>query len=548
MSDATPAEHTDTPASFVRSSAIMSVGTGLSRLTGFVRVAAMAYALGVAETRLTDTYNVANTTPNIVYELALGGILASVFIPVFVERLENDGRERAWHTARTLFTFTTLFLVVVAIVCMLFSGPIIHAYTFSAHGPEVDAERALGAFFLKFFMPQIVFYGIGAGVATGLLNAHRRFAAPMFAPILNNAVAIATFLTFAVMAHHRAVPPGGITTPEKLVLAIGTTLGVVLMSVALLPSLRRVGFRWRWTLDLEDAGFRRIGRLAGWAFVYVVVNQVGYASVIVLASREQGGYTAYTSAFQFFQLPYAIFAVSIMTAMLPSLASYWSERDTRGFRHLLSQGIRGTAFIVVPATFGYLALAVPMVRLLLQHGVTQARSTELLAHVLVFFALGLFPFCAFQLLLRAFYAMQDTRTPALINVGENAVFIAGNVLLFRYLKVGGLALSNGIGYTFASVVALVVLRRRLHGLEGRRLSGVLLRILVSGVAGGAAAFAVATWLGRTLGTTGVGNELVQVGGGGLAGAGVFLALAVAFQLEELQLLRSLVRGRIGGRR
>jgi putative peptidoglycan lipid II flippase len=533
---------------FVRNSAVMSVGTGLSRLTGFVRVAAMAYALGVAETRLTDTYNVANTTPNIVYELALGGILSSVFIPVFVERLESGGKDRAWRTARTLFTFTTLFLVAVMIVGIVLSGPIIHAYTFSAHGPQVDAERTLGTFFLKWFMPQIVFYGIGAGVATGLLNAHRRFAAPMFAPIANNLVATATFLTFSVMAHHRAVPPGGITTSEKYVLAVGTSLGVVVMSVLLLPSLRRVGFRWRWALDFEDAGFRRIGRLAGWAFLYVVVNQIGYASVIVLASRTRGGYTAYTSAFQFFQLPYAIFAVSIMTALLPTLSSHWSERDPVAFRRLLAQGIRGTAFIVVPATFGYLALATPMIRLLLQHGVMRADSTHLLSRVLVFFSLGLFPFCAFQLLLRAFYAMQDTRTPALINVGENVIFIAGNIVLVRYLSVGGLALSNGIGYTFASAVALVILRRRLRGLEGRRISGALARILVAGVAAGATAYGVSRILASSLGSGHLPSELAQVGGAALTGLLVFLALAVAFRLEELQMIKRVVLARVRGSR
>jgi putative peptidoglycan lipid II flippase len=528
----------------------MSVGTGLSRLTGFVRVAAMAYALGVAETRLTDTFNVANTTPNIVYELALGGILSSVFIPVFVQRLESGGKERAWHTARTLFTFTTVFLIGMAILGIVLSGPIIRAYTFSARGPQVEAERALGAFFLKWFMPQIVFYGIGAGVATGLLNAHRRFAAPMFAPIANNVIATATFLGFAVMAHHKAVTPGGITTPEKYLLALGTTAGVVVMSLILLPSLRRVGFRWRWALDFEDAGFRRIGRLAGWAFVYVVVNQLGYASVIVLASKVQGGYTAYASAFQFFQLPYAIFAVSIMTAMLPALSSHWTEGDPAAFRRLLAQGLRGTAFIVVPATFGYLALAVPVVRLLLQHGVMRADSTQLLARVLVYFAVGLFPFCGFQLLLRAFYAMQDTRTPALINIGENAIFIAGNVVLFRYLSVGGLALSNGIGYTFASIVALGILRRRLHGLDGRRVAGDLAKIAVAGVAAGVAAFGIARWSAAAFGTTSLAPQLLQVGAGLVGALAVFFGLAVAFRLEELQMIKDLVvsRGRTGGPR
>jgi putative peptidoglycan lipid II flippase len=538
----------DTTRSFVRHSAVMSVGTGLSRLTGFLRVAAMAYALGVTESRLADSYNVANTTPNIIYELAVGGILASVFIPVFVERLEGEGRDRAWHTARAVLTFALIVLTGVMVLGILGSGLIVRMYTLGAHGPEVEAERALASFFLKWFMPQIVFYGLGAGVASGLLIAHRRFAVPMFAPILNNLIATATFFLFAALTPAATTPsPATISNVQKYVLAVGTTLGVVAMSLALWPSLRRIGFRWRWTLDLKDKGFRQIGRLAGWAVVYVVVNQLGYLVVIALATRPQGGYTAYTSAFIFFQLPYAIFAVSIMTAMLPSLSSRWSDDDVSMFRTQLAQGLRGTAFIVVPAAFGYLALATPIVRLLLQHGVTGPQSTELLAHVLQVFSVGLFSFCAFQLLLRAFYAMQDTRTPALINILAVGLNTAVNFLYFRYLKVEGLALGHATAYTFAAIVAVIILRRRLGGLEGRRFLPAFGRILVAGLATGAAAYVVARWIGDALGTATLGPQLLQVGGGILAGLLTFIAVAAAFRLQELRVIGQMVRARVARR-
>ena len=538
----------DTTRSFVRHSAVMSVGTGLSRLTGFIRVAAMAYALGVTESRLADAYNVANTTPNIVYELVVGGILASVFVPVFVERLDDEGRGQAWHTARAVLTFALIVLSGVMVLGILGSGLIIRVYTLGVHAPEIDAERALASFFLKWFMPQIVFYALGAGVATGLLNAHRRFAAPTFAPILNNLIATATFLWFAALTPKGATPtPAAISTFQKYVLAGGTTLGVVGMSLVLWPSLRRIGFRWRWTWDLKDAGFRQIVRLARWAFVYVVANQVGYLVVIALATRRQGGYTAYTSAFIFFQLPYAIFAVSIMTALLPSLASRWTERDLSLFRSQLAQGLRGTAFIVVPAAFGYLALAVPIVRLLLQHGVMRAQSTELLAKVLQAFSIGLFSFCAFQLFLRGFYAMQDTRTPALINIFAVALNTAVNFLYFRYLRVEGLALGHATAYTFAAIVAVLILRRRLGGLEGRRLLPAFGRILLGGLATGAAAYLAARWLGDVFGTASLGPQLLQVGGGVVTGGLSFLAVAAAFRMKEFTLIAQIVRSRVGPR-
>ncbi len=522
----------------------MSVGTALSRLTGFLRLVALAYAIGVTETRLADAYNVANTTPNIIYELALGGILSSVFVPVFVEWLEKRGRDEAWRTARAVMTLTALVLAVVMVVGILGSGLIIRAYTFGVKGPQGDAERAFATFALKWFMPQIVFYGLGA-VATGLLNAHRRFAVPMFAPIINNVLVAGTFFLFAALPGPATPTPTNTTELQRYLLVIGTTLGVVGMTVALWPSLRRLGFRWRWTLDLKDPGLRRIGRLAGWVLLYVVVNQLGYLVVIALSVKVQGGYTAYTSAFIFFQLPHAIFAVSIMTALLPSLSGMWADDDRIAFRSQLAQGIRGTAFIVVPAAFGYIAIGAPIVKLLLQHGVTKSASVDLTAHVLTFFALGLFSFSSFQLLLRAFYAMQDTKTPALINVFAVALNTAANIVYFRYLKVEGLALGHATAYTFAAITAALLLRRRLHGLEGRRLLPGLIKIVVAGMATGGAALGMAHLIGATVGTAGFAGQAMQVIGAVTAGIVAFLLVAVMLRVEELELVKRLLMARMG---
>lgn len=519
----------------------MSAGTALSRLTGFLRVAAMAYALGIVESRIADAYNIANTTPNIIYELALGGILSSAFVPVFVEWLEMRTREEAFHVARAVMTFAVVFLGAVMLVGMAASGIIVRAYTFRVQGPAQEATSALASFFLVWFMPQIVFYGVGA-VATGLLNAHRRFAVPMFAPVLNNVLVIATFVLFAALPGPATPTPSGVTDLQRHVLAIGTTLGVVAMTLALWPSLRRIGFRWRWTLDLQHTGFRRIARLAGWSFVYVLINQVGYLIVIVLAAAQQGGYTAYVSAFIFFQLPHAIFAVSIMTALLPSMASRWAERDTQGLRALLSTGIRATAFILVPAAMGYFVLAEPIVRALLQHGVMTARSTELVASVLTFFAIGLFPFSAFQLCLRAFYAMQDTRTPALINLFAVALNTVVNLLLFPSLEVRGLALGHAIAYAFAATVAAIILRRRLGGLEERRLWSGLGQVAVAGAATLLAALVASRWTAAA--AAGTWGATLQVLAGVLAGVVAFVAVAWGMRMEEIGLIKRFLVARL----
>ena len=523
---------------FIRSTAVMSVGTTLSRLTGFLRLSAMAYAIGVANSRLADAYNVANNTPNIVYELVLGGILTSVFVPVFVEWLDTRGREEAWDVARSVLTITLVALGGIMVVTMVAAPVLVRLYTLDVHGPGAAAERDLATFFLRWFMPQIVFYGLGA-VATGLLNAHRRFAAPMFAPILNNLIVIGTMLTFAAMPGSATL--GGITAAQKLVLAIGTTLGVVAMTIVLVPSLRRIGFRFRWRFRLRHEAVRRIARLALWVFVYVAANQVGLLVVIVLAAGDKS-YTAYAAAFILFQLPHAIFAVSIMTALLPELSSRWAEGDRDGFRLLLARGLRSTAFIVVPAALGYIALAGPIVRLLLQHGAASGPATQVTARILVLFSLGLFSFSAFQLLLRAYYAMQDTRTPALVNVAAVALNTAANLVYFFGFGLGveGLALGHATAYTFGAIVLIVLIRRRLGGLEGRIVLSGVARVVVGALATAGAAYLASRGLGALVDTGSLPGQLVQVGGAVLAGLVVFLAAALILRMEDLQVLKELV--------
>ena len=526
----------DTTRSFVRNTVVMSTGTALSRVTGFLRLSAMAFALGITETRLADAYNVANITPNILYELALGGILTSVVVPIVVEWMQERGRDQAWDVVRRLFTLAVIVLSGIAVLGIVLAPWIVDLYT-SGWPPEQRAASAdLATFFLRWFMPQILFYGIGA-VASGLLNAHRRFAIVMFAPIANNLIVIATFLTFAAIA-----PAGSkvlATGPQQLVLAIGTTLGVIAMTAALWPSVRATGFRFRWMPGFRDEAVRRIGRLATWVFVYVVANQVGYLIVIILAGPVTGGYAAYAAAFILFQLPHAIFAVSIFTALLPAMSSRWAADDVDGYRDLLAQGIRATATILIPAALGYIVLARPIVRLLLEHGETTPASGDLVAEVLVYFAIGLFAFSAFQLLLRASYAMQDTRTPALLNVAAVAINIGADLLFIKVFDMGipGLALGHATSYVFASVGLFLLIRRRIGGIGGRRIVASLVRVVVAGVVTAATAWVVAEAFDAWLGTTSLGTQAVQVLGAVAAGLAVFVASAVALRIEEVDMVR-----------
>jgi putative peptidoglycan lipid II flippase len=532
---------TDDPRSaFVRDTALMSVGTTLSRVTGYIRLSAQTAALGVSA--LGNTYATANTTPNIVYELVLGGILTSVFVPVFVEWLQKHGREEAWLVADRILTLALVVLAAVAVLGAIFAPQIIRLYLSASDATDKEAQIALGAFFLRWFMPQIVFYGVGA-VATGLLQAERRFAAPMFAPILNNLSVIATFGIYALLVGHGTASVEGITFAEKTVLAAGTTFGVAAMTLALWPSLRRLGFRWHLRFDWNHPAVRRLGKLALWVVVYVAANQLAYIAVIVFATGFSGnGYQIYSSAFILFQLPHAIVAVSIFTALLPPMSSRWADQDLDGLRTLFSRGIRDTLVVIVPAALGYIALAFPIVRLLLQHGRAQPDDVADIARTLQAFAVGLPFFSAFQLLTRTFYSMQDTRTPALVNVAAAIVNVVAN---FLYLAFGwglpGLALGHATSYVFATLVCLVLLRKRLGKIDGTRIMATLIRVIPASLLAAGAALLASRLIRDAFGSgAGTLSRLAEVSGGVIAGLLVFGMSTLIVKIDEADEVKDVV--------
>ncbi len=512
-----------------------------------LRVIVLVATLGVAESRLADTYNVANTTPNIIYELVLGGILSSIFVPLFVEVRRRRGQEAAWHVARAVMTVTLVTLGLLALVTVLAAPFIIRLYI---HGgdpvQEAEAQR-VGGQLLAMFMPQVVFYGLGA-VMTGLLNANRRFGVPMFAPVLNNLVVIAVGVTFHLLVGGRVPQLGAVTAGEKLLLGLGTTAGVVAMTMVQWPFLRRIGFRYRWVWDVRDPAMRKMAALSSFTIGYVVVNQLGYLVIPVLAYGVKGGYTAYTTGFIFFQLPHGVFAVSVITALLPQMSEHAVARDWDAFRAALSRGVRLTAAVLLPATVGYLALAGPIVQLLLVHGVVRQGSDSqlLLTRVLVLFVLGLVSFSTFQLALRAFYALQDTRTVFRINVVSTGLNVVADLVLFAVLptpwKVPGLAAGHAIAYTVGAVMMLAALSRRIGGIDARHIAGAVARMLAASLVMGVVAAGAARGAARLLGG-GLAADLTVVLAGVLAGLATYLALAQVLRIRELDLLLSLVRRR-----
>jgi putative peptidoglycan lipid II flippase len=528
----------------VRNAAAMSVGTAISRVTGIVRVTVTLAALGV--TALSDSYNTANTTPNIVYELVLGGILTSVFVPVFVDWAKVHGREASWEVAGRLLTLTLVVLTVIAALGAVFAPWIMRLYLTGETDPVRKAQEIeLGTFFLRWFMPQIVFYGLGA-VATGVLTANRRFAAQMFAPILNNVAVIATMLVFIAMRHGAEPTIATVSGTEKTLLAAGTTAGVFAMTIALWPALRRLGFRWHLRFDWRHETVRRLLSLARWVALYVIANQLAYIVIINLNYRLfDGAYTAYSQAFIFFSLPHAIIAVSIFTALLPGMAERWSSRAVDGVRELFSRGLRDTEIVMLPAAAGLIVLAGPLMALFADYGAVTGADRALLARTLAAFAVGLPFFSAFQLLTRTFYAMHDTRTPALVNCGAAVVNLVAAIVFTFGLGWGvpGLALGHATSYIVGSAVLFWLVHGRLHGADEMRIASTIGRTLVATAATAATAFVVAAGLDTILDVSRPSLRLIQVAASVAAGVLVFLGVALIVRIEEVDEVRKALLGR-----
>ncbi len=510
------------PSGVGRATAVMAVGTSLSRATGVIRIIVLAYALGTS-THLADAYNLANTLPNIIHDIVLGGVLSATFIPVFVQRLTTRTDDEAWEAISAVTSVTLIVIAVASVVFLVLCPLLIDATTTLNHSAQASQDRHVATELLILFVPQLTGYGF-ISLGTALLNARRRFGAPMFSAIANNVVLIVVVAYYGITVHRAARSIGGLAhdRSQLLLLGLGTTAGVVAQAGLMVPSLRRAGLRLTWKPDFHHEAVRTIVRLSGWTFGLVVANQVALIVILTLAGHTQGAVSAYTYAWTFFQLPYGVVAVSIMSATAPELTAHWSRGDLVAFRRRLATGLRTTMAVVVPAAAGELVLSHPLVALLLAHGVTTVSDTIPTATSLALLALGLPGFCVFLYAVRVLQSVQDLRSAFWLYVLENGVNIVAAVALVGPLGVvRGIALSITIAYTLAAVAALLHLRTRVRGLDGDLVVGPLLHVAVA-----TAALVVAAALGSNV-TASQSDPglLLRVVAGSLAGGAAFVLTA-----------------------
>ena len=513
-----------------RSTVVMAAGTLLSRVTGFGRLMALAYAMGF--TRLTDSYDLANVTPNIVYELVLGGILSATLVPVFVDLLATEDDDDAWRAISAVVTAAAVLLVLVTAVFVVVAPLLVQLYTVGNDTASLDEQRAVATSLLRMFAPQVALYGVVA-LVTAVLHARRRFAAPMFAPVLNNLVVIGVLLALPHVADEVTLASVRHDTAAQLLLGLGTTAGVAAMALALLPSLRRSGARLRPVWNPRHPAVVTIVRLSGWTAGFVAANQVALMVVLVLANGDAGDVAAYRAAQIFFQLPYGVFAVSIMTALQPDLSERWALGDVAGYGRQVGRGLRTIAAVAVPAAVGYLCLAHPIVRVALEHGALGSGSADRTADVLVMFALGLPGFSAYLFLMRAYQARKDTRSVFVLYLWENGINVVLALALYPALGVEGLALAYALAYTVGTALALARLRRDIGTVDVAGVVRTWARVALASAVMAVVVLAVAAVAGPAP---------VQAGAGVAAGVTVYLVVARRLGVQELSGLLRIRRG------
>lgn len=476
---AVPGSDSPVPGRMLRNNLIVASGTAVSRLTGLVRTSLVFVLLARS---LGDTYLNANNTPNMIYELILGGVLTATLVPLFTDDIE---KRRRGDATSAIISFALVALLAVTVVALIVAPLLILLLSSGAPAENRADYLSVGIPLALLFAPQVFFYGLMA-VWAAALHARHRFLAASWAPVLNNGIAIATLIVVWRMVDGKPTLTDALDDRTVMwVLGLGTTSGIALMALALYPSIRRAGVNFRFRFDLKHPAVRRAVRLSGWTFGYVIANQIAVIVIQILAEPSTGGTQEYQTAFQFFQLPHGLLAVSIMVTFEPLLGRADSRGDRAEFNRKLLLGFRLIGLLVIPAAVGYVALPNGLdSRTFVATGDLERALG--LTGIIAAFAVGLPGFSSYLYALRAFYAMKNTKIPFLINCVENAINIVLAVIFVRIWGIVGLALSFAAAYTISAVIAVAVLLRHSPGFDWRGLLRTWTELLVAaGIMGGA---------------------------------------------------------------
>ena len=442
------------PAELFHASSIMALGTIFSRITGFIRSVLAVAVLGTA--LLADTYNVANTLPYILYNLLVGGALTAIFVPQLIRSFDDDDGGHAF-ASRLVTTISAILLLLVAIG-VFFAPTLVRIYApeFSTQGFETEFRLAVA--FTRYCLPQIFFLGLFTMLGQ-VANSRGSFAPLMWAPIANNLVVILIFSLVLISAPDLAL--GSISSTQTQVLGWGTTLGVVIQALILIPVVKRTGISLRFKFGWQGLG--KSFSLAGWTLVYVLISQLGYLVTVnvstsaAVRSSQEGlstgvGYTPFSNAYLVMMLPYSIITISIITALLPHLSKLAIEKKPTEVRDQLIRAIKMVGVVTVPSSVAFLLFG-PIITKVLFVGIDYKDSTYI-GYVLSALGIGLVTFSINLILIRGFNAFEDTRTQVLSILLINLISVALSYLFLNILKSEWITIGLGFAFSVSYIIGL----------------------------------------------------------------------------------------------
>ncbi len=530
------ASGTTVPSGMLRSNVVVALGTAVSRLTGMLKV--IVFGIVIGQTALADAYDGANNSPNAVYELLLGGVLSAALVPMFTRWLEQDDEE----STEVVVSVAIVALTALTAIAVVAAPWVFRLFSLNpAAGIDVAQYRTVGTALTRIFLIQIFFYGVAA-LFGALLNAHRRFFAAAWSPVLANISVICSLLFVPVVLDGAAPVIGDVLDRPALrwLLGLGATGGIALQALVLVPALRRAGVHLQFRFRPSHPAVRRLLALSGWTFGYVLANQVAVVVVKNLAEPGSGGQDAYTKALTFFYFPHGLLAMSIATTFVPEMARAVTRRDRLAFIERTSLGIRLVGLLTFPAAFGFLVLSRPIIGALLQHGQFDQTAADTTGRALLGLSLGLVGYSIYLFVLRGFYAHQDTRTPFIVNLVQNGLNIIGAFALVGRFGVLGLGVALAVSYAIGAAWAMLILSYKVPGFQVRPLYEGFARMLLASLVMAGVVWLMADHVGANSGA----GAALRVAVGTVVGGLVYVAVLLAMRAPELDELRS----RIGPRR
>jgi len=526
-----------------RASGIMALGTIISRITGFIRGILIVAVLGTA--LLADTYNVANTMPNILYNLLVGGALTAIFIPQLVRSFDHEDGGDGF--ASRLITTISLILLLLVVVGVYFAPALVRLYAPEFFTSGFEAEKEIAIAFTRYCLPQIFFLGLFTMLGQ-VANARGSFGPLMWAPIANNIVGIALFGSFLIFSS--GVTVDTISTTQIQILGWGTTLSVVVQALVLLPVIKHLGIKLRpqWGL----AGLGKSFGLAGWTLLYVLISQLGYLVTVNVAtsaavrSAQEGiargvGYTPYTYAYFVMLLPYSIVTISIITAILPHLSRLAVAKNRDEVRMQLIRAIKLVGVITIPSAVAFLFFG-SLITEVIFIGIP-VEDSRYIGYVLSALSFGLVAFSINLILIRGFNAFEDTRTQVvsifainLISVGLSYLFL--HLLRNQWVTIG-LGAAFSISYLIGLLITLSLLKKHTGPIKIMDFFGQHLRLIAAAVGVMAPLFALTQyieWVGVELSPIARAGELAVVMVMAFFG---YLVAGKAAGVEEISMIRHL---------